>query len=33
MEFEKDVADPEPVDYGNLLKVIDGYKFMDCEFS
>lgn len=33
VENKKDVADPEPVDYGNLLKVIGGYKFMDCEFS
>lgn len=33
VENKKDIAEPETVDYGNLLKVIGGYKFMDCEFS
>lgn len=33
VEDVKDIKDPEKVDYGTDLKIIDGYKFYDCDFS
>jgi hypothetical protein len=33
VESRKNIPDPERVDYGDRFRIVDGYKFFDCDFS